>query len=100
MKLVNEEKFEAWKNINDDNYGKTVFEYAEGWADLMESLIEEGKQVKDIAQETYSSITENKFDNPAIFRATGLVLVRQWVHGNELKDWYTNHEWYNLGRRN
>ncbi|AHJ87505.1 hypothetical protein Bp8pC_074 [Bacillus phage Bp8p-C] len=63
----------------------------------MENLIEEGKQVQDIAQETYESVVES--DNPAYFRAIGLVLVRQWVHGNELKDWYTNHKLYNAGRR-
>lgn len=97
MKLINQEKFEAWKNVNDDNYGKRVFEHAEEWAELMESLIEEGEQLEDIAQETYDKVVGH--DNPAVFRAVGLVVVRQWAHGDELKNWYTSHELYDIGRR-
>ncbi|WNO29868.1 hypothetical protein [Bacillus phage SDFMU_Pbc] len=89
MKIVDPEGYDQWKENNRDEYGygMGIFKYAEKWADLMESLIEEGKQLEDIAQET--SFTANTDGITGfMYGAAVAVLSFHWEHGEELRVWH------------
>lgn len=44
--------YEKARNVNSDPYGAAVFEFAIRWANLMETLISQGKSISDIAKQT------------------------------------------------
>lgn len=79
---------------NTDGYGNCVYQYAEGWAKLMQIEINNGKEVKDIASET-----SNEMDFLGItgfmYGASVSILSQCWKYGEELRKWHNkeyNHE--------
>ena len=97
MKLKNEQEYLDWKAKNNDAYGRSIFGYAEAWADLMEQEIKQGKEVKDIAQTTS--------DEADICGITGFmygmavsILSQCWVYGEELRKWHNGKYNYTGGR--
>jgi hypothetical protein len=52
FEFSNKEDWELGKSKNTDGYGACIYEYAEGWAKLMQVEILNGKKLKDIAKKT------------------------------------------------
>lgn len=89
MKVIDQEGLDKWKENNQDEYGygMGIFKYAEKWADLMETMIAEGKQVKDIAEKT-SHIADTEGITGFMYGAAVAVLSFHWAHGEELRVWH------------
>lgn len=79
---------------NTDSYGGCVYEYAEGWAKLMQVEMLGGKELEDIAEKTsyemgFLGITG------FMYGAAVSVLSHCWLYGERLRKWHNkeyNHE--------
>lgn len=82
------------KDKNTDAYGACIYEYAEGWAKLMQSEMSKGIPLNECAGPTsyelgFLGITGFMYD------AAVSVLSHCWKHGEELRKWHNkeyNHE--------
>src|ERR1035437_9569112 len=79
--------WELGKSKNKDSYGSCVYEYAEGWAKLMQVEMIEGKNLEDIAEKTsfemgFLGITGY------MYGAAVSVLSHCWLHGEKLRKWH------------
>lgn len=87
MKIKDVEVYEDWKAKNTDGYGMGIFRYAEKWADLMETEIEKGAEVKDIA-DRLSHAADTEGITGYMYGASVSILSQCWEHGDELKKWH------------
>jgi len=77
MKVINKKVWNEYVENNTDFYGKGIIEYAECWANLMETKIESGEKLEDIAYDTsLEADTE------------GITLYKVWEHGEQLRKWH------------
>lgn len=90
MKFKNEQMEKEWqefRNNNQDPYGYGAVSFAERWAELMETELEKGKILTDIAKKT-----EDQADTEGItgfmYGAAVNALSHAWKHGEALKDWH------------
>jgi len=87
IELSKQDAYENWKAKNKDEYGSCVFEYAEGWAILMQLEMSKGKLLKEVAEKTsyemdFLGITGY------MYNASVQILSQCWKYGEELKDWH------------
>ena len=69
-------------------YSLEAFKFAKAWAELMESKIGNGVEIKDIAEETKWE-TAKKFDlTPFLYTLSIKILLKHWKFGNILKEWH------------
>lgn len=92
MQILEKSK-EGWNNavsINTDPYGACIMQFAETWANAMESKLAKGKTIPEIAKQTSK-------DTDALpgFGITGFMygaavsmLAKYWAHGEELRHWH------------
>jgi hypothetical protein len=67
VEILDQPAWQSWKDKNTDGYGAAIFEYAEGWAKLMQVELSKGKQISECAKETSC-----------------------WKHGEQLRQWHNN----------
>jgi len=81
---------EAWKGFcekNKDGYGGAVVGYAERWADLMESRMNEGETIESCAEET-SHEADTEGITGFMYGCAVSTLARCWEHGERLRQWH------------
>lgn len=89
MTFVNEEGRETWNKgleNNQDFYGYGVYCYASEWATRMESEIENGADLHDIAERT-SHEADGGISGFMYGCAVG-ILAKVWIHGERLRRWH------------
>ncbi len=87
IKSGTEEQYAEYKVKNSDPYGGAVVQYAERWADQMESKLAEGSAVPAIAKETsHSADTEGI--TGFMYGCAVQSLSNFWEHGEELRRWH------------
>jgi hypothetical protein len=84
---------EGWKKAranNQDPYGNCVMEYASQWADLMESKMETGAKLEDIADATSHEVDhrEGMGITGFMYGAAVSTLSQVWKHGEALRRWH------------
>lgn len=82
-----EEMYSDGKERNSDPYGAAVLRYAERWADTMESLVAEGKQVGEVAEPS-SHEADTEGITGFMYGCAVSYLAYFWVHGEELRRWH------------
>lgn len=87
LDLIDADGFEKNKAKNIDTYGACIFEYATGWAKLMQVEISKGAELKDIASETSFQLGFLGISG-FMYGAAVNVLSHYWKHGEELKNWH------------
>ena len=89
MKIIEAElvNYQKSHNVNSDPYGTAIFEFAIRWANLMETLISQGKSICDIAKQT-SRDADTEGITVFMYGAAVSILATYWVHGEELRKWH------------
>lgn len=87
MKLQNAELWATCQANNTSDYGKAGVTYAERWANMMESRIEQGEALADIAKET-SHEADTEGITGFMYGCAVSILAQVWVHGEELRKWH------------
>ena len=72
---------------NQDAYGGCVYEYAKSWGLLMQSRINKGESLKDIAGETSFQLGFYGITG-FMYGAAVSVLSSTWKYGEELRKWH------------
>jgi hypothetical protein len=90
MKIVpsKEDSYQEFVIKNsDDLYSKETVNYAERWADLMETLIDSGMILESIAK---SASYEANIDGITgfMFGCAVETLSSFWIHGEQLRKWH------------
>lgn len=87
MNIINKASYEDWKAKQTDGYGRTTFQYAEKWADMMEDEMTKGEKIKDIADRL--SHEADVFDISGFMYGVAVqILTHHWVHGDALRTWH------------
>ena len=89
MKILESKKarWNEWVENNKDPYGLGIIRYAQKWANLMEEEISNGKQVKDIADET-SNTADTEGITGFMYGCAVKILADVWEYGEELRKWH------------
>ena len=87
MELVDKKVYEDWKAKNTDVYSSCIFRYAERWAEIMELKIQDGCEVRQIA-DTTSNDADTEGITGAMYGASVSILSQCWKHGEELRKWH------------
>lgn len=95
MQISNEEAYEKWKANNTDGYGQGILRYAETWANLMEAAVENGAEVKDVA-EKLSHEADTEGITGYMYGSAVHILSQCWEHGETLRKWH-NKEYDHAG---
>ena len=84
-------EFEQYQKVNEDDfYSRAVVQYAKRWADLMETEMEAGASLPEIAERTSRQADTDGITGFEHGCAVG-ALAHFWVHGEELRQWH-NHQ--------
>ena len=87
MNLKDEKGWNETVEANQDPYGKAAVDYARSWAELMETRMDNGERLEDIAKET--SHTANTYGITGfMYGAAVSMLSWAWEHGEELRTWH------------
>jgi len=87
LDLIDSDYWNTGLDNNKDSYGKCVYEYAEGWAKLMQFEISNGKTLIECAEKTsfemgFLGITG------FMYGASVNILSKCWKYGEELRKWH------------
>jgi hypothetical protein len=85
MEFSSESDWNLGKANNTDGYGAAIFEYAEGWAKLMQAELANGKSLADVASKTSFEMDFMGISG-FMYGAALQTLVQCWVHGKELNE--------------
>lgn len=94
VEFSNIEDWELGKLKNTDGYGACIYEYAEGWAKLMQVEMSKGKLLKDVAEKTSFEMDFLGITG-FMYGASVQFLSQCWKYGEELRKWHNkeyNHE--------
>ena len=94
MEFKSKSDWEIGLSKNKDGYGSCIYEYAEGWAKLMQAEMLEGKKLEDIAEKTSHEMGFLGITG-FMYGAAVSVLSHCWLHGEKLRKWHNkeyNHE--------
>lgn len=86
-----EQEYLDWKKKNEPGkddpigYGMAVFTWAEDWAELMEKEIEQGAEVKDIANRTSHESGDGQGYTGFQYNCVVQTLGHCWKYGEELR---------------
>lgn len=89
MNIVDQAAWDKGLSNNTDPYGRRCFTYAEEWADLMESEIAAGKEIKDVAKST-SRTADTDGITGFMYGTAVSILATCWEHGEILRRWHNN----------
>lgn len=95
IELFDSETYNSWKSKNTDPYGACCFEYAEGWAKLMQKEISNGNKIEDVAEKTSFELNFLGITGFMYGMAVN-ILSKCWVHGEQLREWH-NKEYNHTG---
>jgi hypothetical protein len=87
VEIMNAEEYNDWRSKNTDEYGAAIFEYAEGWAKLMQVEIAQGKAVRQCAETTSHELGFLGITG-FMYGAAVSILSKCWKHGEELRKWH------------
>jgi hypothetical protein len=85
--LLDQKAWDDWKVKNTDGYGNAIFEYAEGWAKLMQIEISKGKSIIQCAEQTSFQLGFLGITG-FMYGAAVAILSQCWRHGEELRKWH------------
>ena len=95
VEIVNQKEYDDWKaNQKSDGYGLAIFEYAEGWAKLMQKKFAEknieNPDVTCMVAHADNCAKELNFMGITGFMYGGAVsiLAQCWKHGEALRKWH------------
>ncbi len=88
MKFKNEKMWNEGKAKNTDPYGSGIFDYAERWADLMESHIRSGKILDAETMKSTSHVADTDGITGFMYGAAVSILSAVWIHGEQLRRWH------------
>jgi hypothetical protein len=94
VEIIDIDAYSDWKSKNTDVYGACVFEYAEGWAKLMQVEIANGKKLIECAESTSFQLGFLGITG-FMYGAAVAILSKCWKHGEDLRKWHNkeyNHE--------
>ena len=86
MKIADQKLWKKGKANNTSSYGAEIYRYAEAWADLMESRMDGGEVLEDIAGETAHEADTDGITG-FMYGAAANILSWGWVHGDRLRRW-------------
>lgn len=89
MNITNPELWKRCTDNNQDSYGKGINDYAERWANLMETRLASGESLADIALPT-SFEADTDGITGFMFGAAVATLVEVWEHGAALRTWHNS----------
>lgn len=87
MRLRHESEYNTWKMSNNNDLGNYIVRFADRWMELMESRIEKGEQVQDIASKTMKLADTEGLTEAMRFSAIKIVTFC-WAYGDDLREWY------------
>jgi hypothetical protein len=87
MKLKDEATWNRCVEVNSEPYGKAAVDYAEAWANLMETKMSEGKELEDIADSS-SHDADTDGITGFMYGAAVSMLAQCWEHGEQLRRWH------------
>lgn len=87
LKPGTESEYETYKSKNSDPYGSEVVRYGEAWANLMESKMDAGAKIADIA-EPASHEADTEGITGFMYGCAVQALAHFWVHGEALRLWH------------
>ena len=94
VEIIDREAYAEWKAKNADGYGACIFQYAEGWAKLMQERIAKGETVVECAEKTSHQLGFLDITG-FMYGAAVAILSKCWKYGEELRRWHNkeyNHE--------
>lgn len=98
MKVIagKEKEYQDWKEKNQDSYGKGVFDFAERWAESLETLIESSDESSLDVIIAHAGTKSNEADTKGItgfmYGMAVSILSQEWEYGEDLRVWH-NKEW-------
>lgn len=95
MDFADEKGWQDGRAKNTDPYGNAIYEYAEGWARLMQKEMAKGKKLEEIASPTSYELGFLGISG-FMYGAAVSVLSYSWKHGEELRKWH-NGEYNHTG---
>ncbi len=82
---------ELWNQIVNDPYysngERPIFEFIQRWATAMENLLNQGKRIAEIADQTLTTCNQEHLPEDDIELAVD-VLSQVWLYGSDLANWY------------
>lgn len=87
MEFKSKADWESGLSKNTDPYGACIYEYAEGWAKLMQVEIVGGVKLEDIAEKTSHELDFLGITG-FMYGAAVSVLSHCWIHGERLRKWH------------
>lgn len=87
MRLRHESEYKTWKMNNNNALGDYIVRFADRWMELMESRIEKGEQVQDIASKTMKLADTDGLTEAMKFSAISIVTLC-WAYGDDLREWF------------
>ena len=94
MKILKgkEQVYQDYLNKNDDGYGKTIFAYAERWAEMLESMIESSSESPLTVIVNNAESISFKADTEGItgfmYGCAVQMLSACWKYGEQLRQWH------------
>lgn len=87
IELIDEEGWKKFVANNKDGYGGRVVRYAEEWARLMQTRLDNGGTMEGSAEETSRMADDDGITGFMYGCAVG-VLAKVWKHGEALRRWH------------
>lgn len=87
MDVVNQADWQKWVENNQDPYGKACVDFAERWANLMETKIAEGAKLEDIAEKAGREADTDGITG-FMYGCAVQMLAQCWKHGEQLRRWH------------
>lgn len=88
IKKGKEQQWEEFVKVNSkDGYSLGIIRYTRKWANLMEIKMQEGCQLKDIANET-SNTADTEGITGFMYGCAVKSLAEFWEYGEELRQWH------------
>ena len=87
MRIVNAALWEDGVKNNQDAYGAQIYIFAKKWAELMESKMDGGEKLEDVAKDTGHEANDTGITG-FMYGCAVNVLVDCWEHGEQLRLWH------------
>lgn len=89
---IREGREKYWEDVWDlnqtDDYSKAAIECSKYWAELMESQMDSGKKLEDVAKDTSFEASAKYEITGAMYNAGLELLVKYWLYGEDLMKWH------------
>ena len=94
MKILKgkEQEYKEWYDKNSDSYSRACFTYAERWAELLETKIENSdKEISEVFKkyaEEYSHKADTEGISGFMYGVAIQILSMEWEYGEYLRKWH------------